>query len=628
MNINNPENNVSNPLPPFRFWCQTVIPLVYDDSLSYYELLCKVVKQLNDTINAVNNNGSAVTELQQLFVELKDYVDNYFTDLNIQNEINNKLDQMAQDGTLATIINENIFNELNNKVNTKITSVDTYNDLLAYQGSNNELVQTKGYYNINDGGGALYRISTNQETENVFTIKLNNDTYAIMQFDRFNIKQFGCKKGDFTFDNGPIIQSLIDYAQLNGIEIYIPIGDYFVNTPLIITNNLTIRGYKHPRTWSGNTYDSKITAFGLNDKPLFTIASGGLAYDWDNSPNKLVENVHFYDLSIVGYNYNNASQRSITGIYASCYLSSFNDVNVTGFYNDVALAGCFETKFYNCVLTLSYQSLVGFACNTTCYFENLYINNSNSSDPISNSTYIANYPKVTDYHYTCMWLNKVKAYFINLAFEGGYYGIYNLDSNINAFGVNIESISNYAIYAAASLSTPTTNLYKVNWYAPNTYSCVLAHVSYRCYLQLNWYRTFPTRGISSTPYEIADGGIGRIYSDIDGERIVDVPFISGPTNATYINKSHYTNTGFMVDIQVTNYESWNGAKPTQLQIPKCYQTFQYFDLFPSAEKNTNYGLRFNNEGYLAFSDGTWMQFASGGTKAYPSLKYEYQIKNW
>ena len=99
MNINNPENNVSNPLPPFRFWCQTVIPLVYDDSLSYYELLCKVVKQLNDTINAVNNNGSAVTELQQLFVELKDYVDNYFTSSDFTQLVNNRLDEMVEDGT-------------------------------------------------------------------------------------------------------------------------------------------------------------------------------------------------------------------------------------------------------------------------------------------------------------------------------------------------------------------------------------------------------------------------------------------------------------------------------------------------------------------------------------------------
>ena len=35
-------NNLSN----FRFWCQKVLPLVYDDSLSYYEVLCKIVKYI------------------------------------------------------------------------------------------------------------------------------------------------------------------------------------------------------------------------------------------------------------------------------------------------------------------------------------------------------------------------------------------------------------------------------------------------------------------------------------------------------------------------------------------------------------------------------------------------------
>lgn len=32
---------------PFIFWCQKVIPLVYDDSLSYYEVLCKTIDYLN-----------------------------------------------------------------------------------------------------------------------------------------------------------------------------------------------------------------------------------------------------------------------------------------------------------------------------------------------------------------------------------------------------------------------------------------------------------------------------------------------------------------------------------------------------------------------------------------------------
>lgn len=41
-------------IPHFKFWCQKVLPLVYDDSLSYYELLCKVVEYLNGVISDIN----------------------------------------------------------------------------------------------------------------------------------------------------------------------------------------------------------------------------------------------------------------------------------------------------------------------------------------------------------------------------------------------------------------------------------------------------------------------------------------------------------------------------------------------------------------------------------------------
>lgn len=41
-------------IKPLRVWVQRVLPLVYDDSLSYYELLCKVTDKINQLIN--NNN--------------------------------------------------------------------------------------------------------------------------------------------------------------------------------------------------------------------------------------------------------------------------------------------------------------------------------------------------------------------------------------------------------------------------------------------------------------------------------------------------------------------------------------------------------------------------------------------
>lgn len=88
----------------FRFWCQKVLPLVYDDSLSYYELLCKVVKYLNDVIEDSDAMKTNIENLLTAYNELQDYVNHYFDSLDIQAEINNKLDAMAASGELLDII--------------------------------------------------------------------------------------------------------------------------------------------------------------------------------------------------------------------------------------------------------------------------------------------------------------------------------------------------------------------------------------------------------------------------------------------------------------------------------------------------------------------------------------------
>ena len=91
-------------LKPFRYWCQKVLPLVYDDSLSYYELLCKVVDYLNKTMEDVDTLHDDVTDLHDAYVQLQTYVNDYFDDLDVQEEINNKLDEMAEDGSLSDLI--------------------------------------------------------------------------------------------------------------------------------------------------------------------------------------------------------------------------------------------------------------------------------------------------------------------------------------------------------------------------------------------------------------------------------------------------------------------------------------------------------------------------------------------
>lgn len=105
----------------FRFWCQKVLPLVYDDSLSYYELLCKIVTYLNNTISAVNENTEDVANLLFEFNELKTFVDNYFYNLDVQNEINNKLDRMAEDGTLDKLL-LSYFNNYKQEIDTTVNT--------------------------------------------------------------------------------------------------------------------------------------------------------------------------------------------------------------------------------------------------------------------------------------------------------------------------------------------------------------------------------------------------------------------------------------------------------------------------------------------------------------------------
>ena len=128
----------------FRFWCQKVLPIVYDDSLSYYELLNKVVNYLNNVIADVRSMGDNIGALSGAFDNLQGFVNEelqatareintfenstntrvdqfietvnhalttfqeflneYFDNLDVQEEINNKLDEMARNGDLTALV--------------------------------------------------------------------------------------------------------------------------------------------------------------------------------------------------------------------------------------------------------------------------------------------------------------------------------------------------------------------------------------------------------------------------------------------------------------------------------------------------------------------------------------------
>lgn len=76
-----------------RFWCNKVLPLVYDDSLSYYELLCKVVKKLNDLIEAYSGYDTIIADIKTSVDKLQEQI-NAFDTTYIEKLISDKLASM------------------------------------------------------------------------------------------------------------------------------------------------------------------------------------------------------------------------------------------------------------------------------------------------------------------------------------------------------------------------------------------------------------------------------------------------------------------------------------------------------------------------------------------------------
>ena len=92
-------------LTPFRYWCQKVLPLVYDDALSYYELLCKVVDYLNKTMEDTETLNDDVTNLYTAYQELQEWVNDYYESADFEQAIDAGLDRMAESGQLTALIN-------------------------------------------------------------------------------------------------------------------------------------------------------------------------------------------------------------------------------------------------------------------------------------------------------------------------------------------------------------------------------------------------------------------------------------------------------------------------------------------------------------------------------------------
>ena len=154
-------------LRPFRFWCQKVLPLVYDDSLSYYEVLSKIVDYLNKTMEDVGVLHEDVEALHEAYRQLQQYVNDYFSNLDVQQEINNKLDIMATDGTLDRLLLP-YFNAYTDEIN-QIVADQTQRITLFEDSVNNDIASQNTRIDSFESG-----INTDIAEQNSKIVNLNN----------------------------------------------------------------------------------------------------------------------------------------------------------------------------------------------------------------------------------------------------------------------------------------------------------------------------------------------------------------------------------------------------------------------------------------------------------------------
>ncbi|MBR2011648.1 MAG: hypothetical protein IKA08_00050 [Alphaproteobacteria bacterium] len=113
-------------IPKFRRFVIQNFPFIEEDfdALTDYGLISKIVEYLNTVIDSQNDLSDNFTELNNAFNELHDYVEHYFDNLDVQQEINTKLDTMVADGTMDELLNR-ILLPYENAITARVEAVET-----------------------------------------------------------------------------------------------------------------------------------------------------------------------------------------------------------------------------------------------------------------------------------------------------------------------------------------------------------------------------------------------------------------------------------------------------------------------------------------------------------------------
>ena len=211
----------------------------------------------------------------------------------------------SSSNAVKKISKKNVFKYINNGLKNKIYFFDTIYQMKIYgKFQAGDMVITKGYYDVGDGGNGSYDIvrddSLIDDAGSIHSVANNLKAKLIPNNDTINIKLFGAVENS-NYINNSNIENALYYANKNRINsILIPSGTFLVDPtlPIFVPKNFTLKGSGFKSILKADVYRYTENTQNQYDGCKNTILT---CSDIHNSNNVLEEkNIIICDLTIDG----------------------------------------------------------------------------------------------------------------------------------------------------------------------------------------------------------------------------------------------------------------------------------------------------------------------------------------
>jgi hypothetical protein len=319
----------------FRNWVFQNFPFLEDDfdALTDYELFCKICGYV---IEYSKDN-------EEMKAKIEDF-QHYFDNLDVQEEINNKLDEMAESGQLDDIIAQYL----------QLAGVLAYNTLNDLKNADNivngSITRTLGLNEYEDGKGSFYKIRTitsGDVVDEVNIVSLNiSETLIAEKIPNINDKEIEDLKLNSLSDT---VQARI-YKELTGLFDY-SIG-WSLSSCIIVGN----RGIAAANDWTENgsagtkfnivTFDYKnetISNINLRHQLVSGHSNSMCQLDNDNVLIAGLEHSYIYNLTSNTY-----EETNLINNLSAC----------SNYGNDIYASAQYYNKFYKLLFNNNTLSII------------------------------------------------------------------------------------------------------------------------------------------------------------------------------------------------------------------------------------------------------------------------------